>query len=74
MPSAVVNDSVYPDGSGFRGAGWVDLGHWLGPLFSIAQFGVPDFVRNQERLIEKRASGLMDDEEKVRVKGGPAAI
>lgn len=74
MPSAVVDDAVHPDRRGFRGAGWVNVSRWLGPLFSIAQFGVPDFVRNEERLVKRRAFGLMDDEGKVRIKVGPAAI
>jgi hypothetical protein len=53
LSAAVVDDPVHPDRSSFRGAGWVYLRGWLGRLFSIAQFGVPDFVCDQEGLIER---------------------
>jgi hypothetical protein len=52
LTPAVVDDAVHPDRRCFRGAGRVDVGRWLGLLFAIAQFRVPDFVRNQERLVE----------------------
>ncbi len=50
------------------------MGRWLALLFAVTQFRVPDFVSNQERLVERRPFGLVDDERNVRVKGGPPAI
>jgi len=53
LSAAIVDDPIHPDRSSFRGAGWVNLRSCLVRLFSIAQYGVPDFVRNQEGLIER---------------------
>lgn len=74
LPSAVVDDPIHPDRAGLGGASWVDLDCWLGRLFSIAQFGVPDFVRNQERLVEGRSNVLVNDEGNLTVESCTRAI
>jgi hypothetical protein len=53
LSAAVVDDPIHPDRSSFRGTSWVNVGSWLGCLFSIAQFGMPDFMRNQECLVAR---------------------
>ncbi len=50
------------------------MNDWLWPLFAISQFSMSDFVRNQERLVKRRALDFMDDEGKVWVKKCTAAV
>jgi hypothetical protein len=53
LAPAVVNHAVHPDWRSFRGASRIDVGRGFGLLFAVPQFRMPDFMRNQERLVER---------------------
>lgn len=74
LPPTVVDNPVHPDRTGLGRASCVDLGCWLVIFLAIPELGMPDFMRHQECLFERRSNVLVNDEENLTIEGCTRAI